>query len=130
MVEESNKMILAWGGYSLEEQVIGTWINGKPLYQRSYDLKQSDIHKDTNGEHFDVPIDDVDVCTHIENIALVQGIDNTTEEWWCQSDGDYNYLSFIEKKRMNVIRTATHNRKISQIVRIIIIVQYTKKSDL
>ena len=28
-----------WGGnlnYSLEEQIVGTWINGKPIYQKTY----------------------------------------------------------------------------------------------
>ena len=51
MVEESNKMILAGGGYSLEEQVIGTWINGKPLYQRSYyidDLRDLGLSNNSN----------------------------------------------------------------------------------
>lgn len=51
MVEESNNMILAGSGYSLEEQVIGTWINGKPLYQRSYyidDLRDLGLSNNSN----------------------------------------------------------------------------------
>lgn len=36
MVEESKNILIGGVNYSLEEQLIGTWIDGKPLYQKSF----------------------------------------------------------------------------------------------
>lgn len=34
---------MAWGGakYSETEQIVGTWIDGKPIYQKSYHLSRT-----------------------------------------------------------------------------------------
>lgn len=50
--------------YSENEQVIGTWIDGKPLYQRVYDFSSS-VQIATNG---------TDISSYVDNLATIKYI--------------------------------------------------------
>ena len=46
--------------YSLEEQVVGRWIDGRPLYSRTYLLETKENRTDLFWENLNIPIEDVD----------------------------------------------------------------------
>lgn len=58
-----------WGGnnYSLEEQVIGTWIDGKPLYQKTYSCGAL---PNTGIKQIDLQIQNLKAILDIRGIAI------------------------------------------------------------
>ena len=64
-----------WGGvhYSEEEQVIGTWIDGKPLYQKTVDTDW--FTPTNNARHWD------DILTIGDGIDTLVGIVSARQDW-------------------------------------------------
>ena len=45
---------LGGANYSTEEQIVGTWVNGKPLYQKTYTLGSKSITANTDTQLVDL----------------------------------------------------------------------------
>lgn len=62
-----------YGGYSLEEKCIGTWINGKPLYQKTcfyQNVRFINSNNTTNKYHkYDITLEDGMEITDINNLS-------------------------------------------------------------
>lgn len=63
--------------YSTDEKVIGTWIDGKPVYEKTYIVEQSF----NNGINQFLSLDNIDVI-NVFNIALYDGMYN--HHWYSQ----------------------------------------------
>lgn len=70
------------GIYSTEEQQIGTWIDGKPIYRKARPIS---LKNNTSNQQFDIGLTDVDVVTDLRVIIRR----STTSTGWFVS----NYMT-------------------------------------
>lgn len=55
--------------YSTSEEVIGEWIDGSPLYEKTYNLTKSDFTKEANGKYtYDPDIANLNKTINMEGI--------------------------------------------------------------
>lgn len=106
--------------YSLEEQVVGTWIDGKPLYQKTFTGTSSS----TAGKDIDTTIAD-----NVERVIYVWGIldYDTTNKNSIPVGYFFNSNDFIHTWTVlgNILRfRTTYTSK-----PFILTVQYTKTTD-
>ena len=136
-IASKNIFMDAGNNYSTEEQVIGTWIDGKPLYQKTIQIPVS-IFSSTSGSagyySVGVPhnISNLGVTVNIfgqaygnvvRPVPFSYGADSPDVSYFA-SLGINNYGVFIEcgtKFRKSVIDTNTYGAYIT--------VQYTKTTD-
>lgn len=109
--------------YSTEEQVVGTWIDGKPLYERTF---KTIVNTNGSTEYFsDVIVEDAEVyfienafCTDSSGAIQMIGSINVSGNY------DYNITSFnLKTGRWWLIRGASTASDTT------IIVRYTKTTD-
>ena len=55
--------------YSTEEQVVGTWIDGKPLYQKTYDITGISLTANV-WFHYPIEIENLDCVLKIEGTRV------------------------------------------------------------
>jgi hypothetical protein len=116
--------------YSTEEQVVGTWIDGKPLYQKTFEITNtistttpSDF---TNIEH---GIDNIDVVTNIMGAARRRDDDNSM--WYPIGMADTDQTAYTIAVRMNSKYISYYIRRYSvgEIKKLFVTAQYTKTTD-
>ena len=112
--------------YSMEEQVVGTWINGKPLYERTF---KTTVNTNGSTEYFsDVIIEEAENY-FIENAFCSENEDGSGAIQMIGSANingnyDYNITSFnLKNGRWRLIRGAETSPYTT------IIVRYTKTTD-
>ena len=100
--------------YSTEEKVVGKWIDGKPIYEKTYVL--NDINLSTGNNIFDT----------IENAKIInsKGIINNFSIPYADGGG---YVMCIQSN--NEIGLWTNNGFYNQTVNIILTIQYIKTTD-
>ena len=117
---DSLKLSKTSDNYSTDEKVVGTWIDGKPLYQKTYTI--ASMSKDGH----------VDVDTDIEYAFVVaktyrrskNGID--VDDYWYNT-GDYaNVRATVQDNHTLRIVNCTSNSTLTDVV---ITIQYTKTTD-
>lgn len=114
--------------YSTEEQCIGTWLNGKPLYQKTFEITNTistTAPRDfTNVEH---GIDNIDAVTSITGVAC-RG-DNMA--WYPIGMADTDQTTYTIAVRMNSKYISYYIRKYSvgEIKKLFVTAQYTKTTD-
>lgn len=70
LFEINNKKLLENKyNYSLEEQVVGTWIDGKPVYQKTFSTITPSV-KDTNLDIIDLSELNIDKSLNIDGIVI------------------------------------------------------------
>ena len=118
--EFSNKQI-----YSTNEQVIGTWIDDKPLYRKMFDFGTLPANSTK------------DVAHNISNVKHIHI--NLGETMWVQSDSDFisttmvfspmfaNYISNLYTNE-NAVSVITNNTDASSF-KMLICLEYTKTTD-
>lgn len=84
--------------YSYEEQVVGTWVDGKPLYEKTINLGQ--VSSSTN-----IPIDPIDFDIIFGSSFVMRNIDdpsNLRSVCWPNDSGNYTiYRDHIEISNSN-----------------------------
>lgn len=118
--------------YSPEEREIGTWIDGKPLYQKTV---ISNINQSTGFTYIDTGISNIDEIVNVFGSATYGNND-----WWLifpYSDGDDNNISLasrISRVQKSTGRIAFYlgaNYTGSYVVnKVRFTVQYTKTTDV
>lgn len=109
--------------YSLEEQVIGTWIDGRPLYQKVVTGTVTSIGTWKNINH---GIDNIDYC---QSFGILQYTSNNVVTNLCL--GGYaanNHYSSLEVGPTSVGIMIANNGAFSG-ASLYIILQYTKTTD-
>lgn len=100
--------------FSTDEQVIGKWINDKPLYQKTYE-----ININSNNFSFNIDVDfeyiNYDIVTNNSNYALKDTFNNSGDRLFC-----YIYIP----NKTFIINTANY-----YFGKCYVTIQYTKTSD-
>jgi hypothetical protein len=118
-VEQINKRL----GYSSEEQVIGTWIDGKPIYRKVINIGKLQTTK--GAFSYDHGINNIDYFTKVE------GIMNNGTEWFSMNAcyrgvNNYTYdFGLLATKTKITCSTQTDRSAYSAIVTL----EYTKTTD-
>lgn len=119
--------INAGHNYSTEEKIVGTWIDGKTVYEKTYLIEQSF----SNGINQFLTIDSINIIS-IHNIALYDGKYN--HHWYSQMASDV-YLNILYGADANggngtgiytEIASAYQNGRITKVR---FTIQYTKTTD-
>ena len=115
------RLIVAKGGnsminYSTEEQVIGTWIDGKPLYQRVIHVQNKQF--DGNGNYT------IDLSS--ENMDIILPMQNGYYDFYINTTRYVRSLIASIEDKLLYIKSGYPNRSISNAYQII---QYTKTTD-
>lgn len=111
--------------YSTEEQVIGTWIDGKPLYRRVINSTTPNV--ETDG----IPVNKCMYITeyNVETMVTLQGIANISGvfAYSGQTWNDYSfYLNYVSNEKfigVSLNRITWANQPL------IVILEYTKTTD-
>lgn len=100
--------------YSTEEKIVGKWIDGKPIYEKTYIL--NNINLLTGNNIFDT----------IENVKVINsnGRINNLSIPYCDGGG---YVMCVQSN--NEIGLWTNNGFYNQSANIILTIQYTKTTD-
>ena len=100
--------------YSTEEQVVGTWIDGRTLYEKTF----TGLSTNTNGTSWvEVVGTDIDNLNEIVNASIYATVDNKYSKIPIAESQAYN-----NKLRVSIVASA-FNRKITMAI-----IQYTKTS--
>ena len=102
-------------GYSTEEQVIGTWIDGKPLYRR--------VIVDTTKSEIDLSSINIDYINLSKSVFIVHGI--TVSNY--TNGNDYAYTVYDSNTK--ILTTVTGGNATSLLSKTIYILEYTKTTD-
>lgn len=100
--------------YSTDEQVVGTWIDGKPIYEKSYILNNINLLRGNN------------IFDTIENAEIINSKGVINEYNIPFADGG-EYVMFIHSN--NGIGLWSNNGFYNQTVNIILTINYTKTTD-
>lgn len=110
--------------YSFEEKVIGSWLDGKPLYRKMINFGELPVNSEKEITH------------NIENIK--HSHINIGESFWFDSNSGYSGAcnSFVFSNYIELISTATRNRIIiktnnanASAFSAIVCLEYTKTTD-
>lgn len=118
-VEKINKKL----GYSSKEQVVGTWIDGKPIYRKVINVGKLQATK--GAYSYDHGISNIDYFTKVE------GIMNNGTEWFSMNScyrGVNNFIydfGLLATKTKITCSTQTDRSAYSAIVTL----EYTKTTD-
>ena len=112
--------------YSTEEQVVGTWINGKPIYRKSYELSTGSSAGGT--QYYDIGAENIGLVTSVHGTCYWgSGNDGSTMIPFRNSDNDYCKLWCADnvntKKRNIIIQSSNANRLVY------VHIEYTKTTD-
>ena len=101
--------------YSTKEQVIGTWIDGKPLYRK--------VIVDTTKSAIDLSSINIDYINLSKSVFIVHGI--TVSNY--TNGHDYAYTVYDSNTK--ILATVTGGNATSLLSKIIYILEYTKTTD-
>lgn len=115
--------------YSTEEQVVGTWIDGRPLYQKTYDITGISISENT---WYDYIIDNtgIDFVTKIEGYRVSSSKNQTIPmNQYKASDSSVQGCTFLYNADLPgiAIRPTLNNTDYG--THWYVTIQYTKTTD-
>lgn len=117
--------------YSTDEHVVGTWIDGKPVYEVSFSFSV-DVSSIVDGttSYFNILYSNLGISTNIDNIIDLTGLINnssTFEHYWKSNNTDY-FLSLTNQIE-NSQFVYSRNRASSGYDIIKGTIRYTKTTD-
>ena len=114
--------------YSTDEKVVGTWIDGKTIYQKTfYDTLPTITTDGTAGSKYvDVTALNIEYATKIEGFTPTNGI--TVNTAWNAQGNTYNLRCSFDKADGNRL-VITCDRVTFSEIPVYITIQYTKTSD-
>jgi hypothetical protein len=106
--------------FSLEERVVGCWVNGKPLYEKTFATKTPKVSSQTALNFCDLDIENiVDFISTFENQQIINPAPNGNND---------NYLTFWYNKTAKLLHIAcTEETWVGH--ELYITIQYTKTTD-
>lgn len=113
--------------YSTDERIIGQWIDGKPLYQRTYNIT-SVTRPETKVAH---GISNIDSIVDF-NIKFVSNTDTTFEgnaNWVNNTDGSTSYSVSEGRVDKTYIVARIKSGELGTVEKIFCTIQYTKTTD-
>lgn len=119
-INEVNNNDVLKGTYSTDEIVIGTWINGKPIYRRTY-IKEGTFTTEVTIANYPENLDDV---ISFEGYAITDS--NNWLPCPCSNSGNIN-LQLEVFSYNNSLRVGIGSSRILK--KIIMILEYTKTTD-
>ena len=128
-IEINNDVISTKENYSTNEQVIGEWIDGKPLYQKvitqSYNLTNSSI----GSQHIDLASLNIDTFCFLSFVGkkVFSSTNSDTEPAFYQASNDFTRVFYRKTETQSYLefRNAGTNTSID----FICIIKYTKTTD-
>ena len=121
--------------YSTDEMIIGTWIDGKPVYQKSFDITETTIH---GANAFEITLlSNVDFMISQNFMFMDEGLPNgkpIPKACWVAQDGYTHEASGYWYASYFYINPTTHDLKMrrdgnSGILHLCGTIQYTKTTD-
>ena len=111
--------------YSTDEQKVGTWVDGKPIYKKTFSFNE--LQSDGNEHFYDLGIANIKSVTNLygtyqfsqEDIYVPINFYN-----FLTKEGTYMFVSNISSTGCRI----TYNRNLSSTL-IYITVEYTKTTD-
>lgn len=102
-----------WHEYSTEEKVVGKWIDGKPLYEKTWDFGSDVAFASQSWTNTTIKVSDY----NIKNIIGVTGINNGgTVFGYVSANRDQTYVQIYQTRNVGIsLRYVT--------------LQYTKTTD-
>ena len=111
--------------YSTTEQVVGTWIDGKPLYEKSYIWTSTEI----TSESINLPVDLATIgadVVFIESGYMIDFNNNICPIPYSHPEAMYNVGVFIQSSKANVGVRASTGRAIKYLS---LTIRYTKTTS-
>lgn len=129
-----NKPIIIGGmvmNYSTEEQRIGTWIDGKAIYQKTFIINTLQLIQGDTIDYCIITTDPKMIPLYsFGYCVLYNGNDRYWEALIPTPDAGFGYFSPIAKNDDNDIYISTNSLRIGwNIAEIYITIQYTKTTD-
>lgn len=111
--------------YSTEEQVIGTWIDGKPIYRRVIESTTPNVVTDTTQVNKSMYITECNVETMVtlRGILNISGTLAYSGQAWNGYSFYLNYVSDVKIVSVSLNRITWANKPL------IVILEYTKTTD-
>lgn len=106
--------------YSIEEQIIGTWTDGKPLYRKVFDCGEVTADKVINSG-----IENLDIITHLYGISKCENMQDFFPLDF--RENNYGYGLFYNYAR-NEIHIALSQSAYAG-TKVYVIIEYTKTTD-
>lgn len=118
--------------YSTEERVVGTWTDGKPLYQKTIiiDVPTAQV-EGTDATSIVTVSQNVDTFCHHNAQILIDRANGEViyfGEYANTGDSGYRNVTYT-KTSSNVLQVTLHNKFVSWHGKMIVTVQYTKTTD-
>lgn len=117
--------------YSTDEKVVGTWIDSKPIYQKTFNVTNDvDVTTDGTDAYFSVDIASANYIDTVVNLDSVVITSNSVIKPCYasyQNDTLYVYRSYVNSAKTRVI--FVNNRIVWNQAPIKLTVQYTKTTD-
>ena len=111
--------------YSTDEQVVGTFVNGKPLYQKTHNMT---VSVDTNGTLKEVTLDVS--ALNIESVAKIEAVmANTSALPQIMWTGSYPYITRVYHNPSQHWLVLASNRLDDNGKAVRVTIQYTKTTD-
>jgi hypothetical protein len=113
--------------YSTDEHVVGTWIDGKPLYEKTVNTT---IALNTSDERVTLS-----VATNVDRITSLKAIQRLQDGTYMESpviasDGNYSRVrASVYETTVNLFHKCTISSWITNLADIFTTIQYTKTTD-
>ena len=118
-INEVNTNDIRKSTYSTTEQVVGKWVNGKPIYRKV--INTGEINLSTTAVEKDSSIPNVDI---IKDINLMLMFQSETKVIWYKN-WNISELSF-DKSRQKIVIIGT---KSASFINSFVVIEYTKTTD-
>ncbi len=117
--------------YSTDEQVVGTWIDGKPLYEKTMIVDMYDTGAITN-DNFMIPlnINDIELCLLTEQYWIDKTNTNTILPLYENINGSMMFYFDIANNSLRVNVSEQFTAPTDRNLRVLIfVIHYTKTTD-
>lgn len=120
--------------YSTDEQIVGTWIDGKPLYEKTFTGISNELNAYNNVRYTHIVLNN-----NCDNIISYKGfiILNNSKKGLPLSEGNWNcvpsilasYVQITEDNTLDLYIAINHDNYLETTIPYQVVVQYTKTTD-
>lgn len=117
------KVVNGWQSYSTTEQVVGTWIDGKPLYQKTFTCT-TPATANTETDVIDVTSLNISVCADIQGMIYNPTYENYVVWTGSLASGDYLFYNNTRKAIVGKLVSSNYLNEPAYVT-----LKYTKTTD-